>query len=209
MDDNDLPVNRTLAPAAPSAIDEIAEDMLHLLERVAALEQSNAEQAGRIDHVAQLVRETHVNLGRSIDTLRRDLLEERKALVNRAAVEAVTSGIVPLRIMLRSLNPEADARLLGQLGAVLGSLGGVLQTLGVREFEPAVGDLFDPAHMECIGYAEGTRGTVLEVCSPGYFAGDAVVRPAGVLIGDPSKPDLSGHAQTQTQSSSVETGEPR
>jgi molecular chaperone GrpE (heat shock protein) len=185
MTENEAP---NVSPAATvSGIEEIADDMLHLLERVAALEQRLAEQTARIEQVGQLVGEAHLNLGRSIEVLRRELLEERKAIVNGAAVQAITSGIVPLRTVARTLDPTTDAGVLGQVAAVLGSLGGMLQTLGIREFEPVVGERFDPARMECIGYTEGERGFVLGVCSPGYLAGDRVVRPAGVLIADPSK----------------------
>lgn len=167
-----------VAPPGSATVEEIAEDMLHVLERTAALEQGLARVA---DAVAAMDR----GLVRSVDTLRRELLDDRRSASSRLAFEALAGAAAPLRTLAHALSPRRDARMLNQVAAALATLEGALQTLGYREFTPAVGEPFDPARMECVGYAPGARGVVLAVCTPGYRVGETLARPAGVLIADP------------------------
>jgi hypothetical protein len=177
------------AGAGVETLEEIADDMLHLLERVAALEKRSVEIMSAVESVARSVQDTNVGLGRSLEATRRDLLEERKALAGRIAFGAVAGGLQSLRALVDSLDPAQDGRMLAQARSLISSLSGVVQSLGFSEFAPEVGVAFDPGRMECAGYADGEAGKVLAVCYPGYTAGETVVRAAGVRIADPAQRD--------------------
>jgi molecular chaperone GrpE (heat shock protein) len=79
-----------------------------------------------------------------------------------------------------------------QLKAVTTVLRTVLREMGYREFEVEPGETFDPTRMECVGYADGAPGVVINVIRSGFSAGDAIVRCAGVTIADPSRSRHAG-----------------
>jgi molecular chaperone GrpE (heat shock protein) len=176
---------REASATVPPEIVEIAEDMLQLLGRLAAVEQRQVELLARLDEVSRLIQETTAAQARALDALRRDLLGERSALAARATFTAVVPVLDSLRTMRQGLDPSRDELAYAQTTALSSSLSGLLQTLGFRPFEPAVGETFDPGRMECLGYAPGSPGLVTASLHPGYLAGSGVVRPAGVLIAPP------------------------
>lgn len=158
--------------ATAQILEELAEDMLQLRERLDRLETS--------------LRESVAGLARAVSAIHRDLLSERRALAARHAFDAVLPTLDSFRLMrqgLESAGTDADIR--AQLTGVILALTQLLQGLGFAEFEAEVGEKFDPARMQCAGYAEGEAGVVLAAVQPGYRAHDIVVRPAGVLIADP------------------------
>ena len=95
-----------------------------------------------------------------------------------------------LRTMRDRLTSKKEGKLRNQMDAALDRTVMLLQTLGFEEFQVGEGEPFNPEFMECVGYAEGTPGTVLSMRTSGYLTGGSVVRPAGVLVADPrvSKP---------------------
>jgi len=163
--------------AAADALEEIAEDLLDLLRRQRAMEEAQQELAARL-----------ATIERTLQALRRDLLEERKALAGRHAFDAVAPLVDSLRLTLAGLGEESDRTVRAPIAAVVGSLSNLLQGLGVVAFDVEAGEPFDALRMECLGYADGPPGVVIEMAQPGYRAGETVVRPAGVLIADPSRP---------------------
>src|SRR5262245_27807203 len=86
-------------PAAPPAavaaghLQELAEDMVDLLRRAKGIEAAQAETVSRLDRLEQAVREGLLQQARETDRLRRDLLDEHKALAARAAFEAVLPAL--------------------------------------------------------------------------------------------------------------------
>ncbi|HEX6862888.1 MAG TPA: nucleotide exchange factor GrpE, partial [Thermoanaerobaculia bacterium] len=108
----------------------------------------------------------------------------------------------------RSLDPGADGQLFAQVNGVVSALAGLLQGLGFHELVPEVGEPFDPATMECVGYAPGRPGVVLAGVHPGYRAHDVIVRPAGVLIADPTRIGEEGNDETPDIEPEIEREEP-
>lgn len=166
--------------------EELAEDMLELLRRVKSIEATSSEMSGRLEQVEQTLRDGSRLQTRETDALRRDLLGERKAANAVSVFNAVVPTLDSLRLMHTKLHQTKDARTRAQLYAVIEALAMVLRGLGFLEFQVEKGELFDPGRMECLGFGNGEPGIVLEVTRPGYQAYEAVIRPAGVLIGDPN-----------------------
>jgi molecular chaperone GrpE (heat shock protein) len=184
-------------------LEEIAEDMVHLLERLRSMEQAQQELADRIENVGEQVSAQMTATRRTLNALRRDLLEENKAQASRHAFDAIVPVLDSMRALLNGLDADEDTKTIAQLGAVTSALSNLLQGLGYDVFDAALGEPFDPARMECLGFAEGEPQTVLEAVRPGYRAGDTVVRPAGVRIAEPSlEEDVS-----DTEDDSSNTGE--
>ena len=84
---------------------------------------------------------------------------------------------------LASAGP-ADGALAGGVGLVHAELLGVLRRAGAQPIEPR-GERFDPTVHEAISTApaDGAQaGLVVEVVEKGYALGDAVIRPARVVV---------------------------
>jgi molecular chaperone GrpE (heat shock protein) len=174
-------------PAGTNAelFEELAEDMLELLRRVKSIEVTCLEMSGRLAQVEQTLRDGSRLQARETDALRRDLLADRKAANAVSVFTAVVPTLDSLRLMHTNLHQTKDARTRAQLYAVIEALSMVLRGLGFLEFRVEKGEVFDPGRMECLGFGKGEPGIVLEVTRPGYQAYEAVIRPVGVLIGDP------------------------
>nr|MDQ3806190.1 nucleotide exchange factor GrpE [Acidobacteriota bacterium] len=168
--------------------EEIAEDMLELLRRVKFIESAHAELLTRLERMEGALRDTSRQFALEFEALRRDLLGERKAMGALSVCHAVLPTLDSLRVMYARLHPSKDSRTRAQLDALIQTLGATLRGLGFLEFNAAQGEAFDPASMECLGFAEGQPGVVLSAARPGYRAGDAIVRPAGVVIAGPPRP---------------------
>lgn len=164
-------------------LEEIAEDMLHLLERLRSLEQSQVSLLARFEEVVTGQRET----ARELRRVREELLGERKATAVLSLFAGLVQRVDSVRGMLRELDPKEDARTVGQLTAVDDILTLMIRGLGFAEFRPEWGDTFDPHRMECVGYVTGEPDIVLEVVRAGYEAGGTVARPAHVRIAEPSR----------------------
>lgn len=168
-------------PHDSEQLEEIAEDMLHLLEGVRSLEQSQASLLARLEESIHAQRET----AREVRRVREELLAERKATAVLSLFTSLVQRMDSVRGMLKELDPREDSRTIEQLTAIDDILALMLRGLGFDEFHPERGDAFDPHRMECVGYALGDPDVVLEVVQAGYEAGGAIARPAHVRIADP------------------------
>jgi len=114
----------------------------------------------------------------------------------RAAREAAAAGERAKGGLVRELLPVVDnlERALGSAGEsehlaegvrlVHADLIAVLERNGIEQFDPS-GEPFDPSVHEALSTrpAEGARpGVVLDVVEKGYRSGDAVLRPARVVV---------------------------
>jgi molecular chaperone GrpE len=117
----------------------------------------------------------------------------RKRATRDTAVagERARSGVVKellavvdnLERALASANPE-EGHLAGGVQLVHSELLGVLSRNGVEQFDPA-GQKFDPAEHEALSLREqegSDPGIVLDVIEKGYRSGEAVLRPARVVV---------------------------
>ena len=164
--------------------EEIAEDMLELLRSVNAIERMQREVVQRLDQVETTLRDTARQYAREVDTLRRDLLGERKALSALSVFNSVLPMLDSLRAMRANLPRRKNTPVGQQLDALIQTLGTTLRSLGFVEFEVKKDEPFDPGRMECLGFASGRPGIVLQVVRPGYCTREVVVRPAGVIIAE-------------------------
>lgn len=163
-------------------IEEIADDMLHLMEKIKKIELKQDEQAEKIERLCQIIQETRQEHTIELDKLRRDLIEERKALSVRSVFNSILPTLDSLRIMRSGLSPQKNKRLHAQLNAVTSSLTNIIQGLGFIEFEVTEGSTFNPSLMECLGYSKGNPDCVVQIVRPGYKIKDTIIRPCGVII---------------------------
>ena len=187
------------APAVPEAIapvlEDLADDLLHLVKRVGAIEGRLTDMSTRVDELLQIARDQASVNARAVDAMRRDLLADRRTQAVRHAFDAVSPILDGLGAMQAALDPLSDDRLRAQLAAIMASLRSLLQGLGFVEFHAAAGEAFDPARMRVAGYAAGPADVVLASLHPGYLADGTVARPAGVLIADPTAASVRGRSE--------------
>lgn len=83
---------------------------------------------------------------------------------------------------LATANPEED-HLAEGVRLVHGELVNTLERNGIQAFDPA-GEPFDPTFHEALSTRPGENGAgvVLDVVEKGYKLGDAVIRPARVIV---------------------------
>lgn len=122
---------------------------------------------------------------RQLDTLRREMLGDRKWAAHTSALLVLVALTDQLDAMRAGLDPERDVRVLAQLDGIAATLTVAVRALGFEPFHAAVGEPFEPGRMECVGRAAGASGVVLRAARAGYRAGDVVLRVAGVVLADP------------------------
>jgi molecular chaperone GrpE len=104
--------------------------------------------------------------------------ERAKASLIRELLPVVDN----LERALATANPEED-HLAEGVRLVHVELVNTLERNGIKAFDPA-GEPFDPTVHEAISMREGENGSglVLDVVEKGYKLGDAVIRPARVVV---------------------------
>ena len=163
-------------------LEEVAEDMVHVLERLQSMEQVQRELANRIESMEKHLSTEMTDTRRTLNSMRRDLLEDNKTQVSRHAFDAIVPVLDSMRALADGLGTDEDAKIMAQLRAVISALSNLMQGLGYEQFEAVVGEPFDPARMECLDFVEGEPKIVLQAVRPGYRFGQTVMRPAGVWI---------------------------
>lgn len=160
------------------ALHELADDTLHVLQRMTAFER-------QLQELAAAISDSDARHHQLIEQLRQDSIGARRGLVVRSLFESVVTALDSLDILARAgaLDAEALQHQVQATGSVLQAL---LASQGFTRFEAAAGDAFQPARMQVVGYAEGPPGVVLRNVQPGYLVNETVIRPAGVLIADPT-----------------------
>src|SRR5262245_1717044 len=101
---------RDTGPSLEGGLEELTEDMLHVMERLAGIDQAQAAVKARLEEVQRAVREMSLSHGRGLDALRRELVGERKALAARSAFDAVVSALDSSRRMRHAIDPQVDER---------------------------------------------------------------------------------------------------
>ena len=188
------------APARPAppddALEEIAEDMEDVIQRLGRLERQSQETALAVTALRDIVAEHSSYQYRLVESVRNDLADSRKGLALRSVFDPTALALDQLEAILKGFDPEKEQAIYGQVSAATSTLSNLLQSFGFTRVAPDVGAPFDPARMQCLGYAQGQPGVVLQVLRPGYLAGEILIRPSGVLIADPEpKADASPASQ--------------
>ncbi len=142
---------------------EKADEYLELAKRTKADFENYRKRAAREAAAAQ---------DRGIAKLAKELLPAVDNLDR--AVQAVAS----------SESAEADGTLVSGIKLVHADVLAALQRAGIERYSPQ-GEPFDPQRHEAIAQmpVEGTEaGTIVEVYQQGYLLGEAVIRPARVVV---------------------------
>jgi len=191
-DSKDLPV--TPGGAAHIVLEELAEDMLRVLERLSRIEGGQAQTLSYFEQMAGNLTAGIASMNRVVEGVRRDFLAERKALAIRDVAGQVAPALESLSCMRDGLDADADSGVRSQLRSITTMLENLMTGMGLQPFTPRIGDPFDPQRMESAGYADGPQGAVIQVIHGGYLAGQVVLRPASVLLGksSPESPDSTG-----------------
>lgn len=180
----------TLDPKAGDVaehVEEIAEDMLVLMRRLQSIEETQRALQAHMERLQEGLSQGNRMISREIDTLRRDMIGDRKHVANTGVFNELIPMIDRLRTMHAHLDAKQDAGMIAQLEGVLETLATCLRRLGCGEFDVSVGEPFDPSRMECMECpADRERSVVLESMRPGYKLGDMVLRPVLVRLGAPT-----------------------
>ena len=181
-------------PSLPisDSLEELADDMLHLMRQVQGIEQRLADSTTRLERIEQSVNQSNIYFGQQLDKFRREIIGERKALSSLSILNAVLPTLDSLKSAFLTKSTEtanmADNSL---ILSIIDSLNRMLRNLGFTEFMAIHGDPFDPDYMECLGYSDGNSGIVLDIVRPGYKVENTIVRPVGVILADPLRKDNS------------------
>lgn len=166
-------------------LDELADDMLMLMKRVKSIEAQQSQLLQRLDQLDGSLGQIGAATEREFVKLRRELLGERKYIAQMSTFSAVVTSLERLRTVYEELDPRIDPVAVTQIDALIQTLATMLRALGFAEFEPEVGEAFDPTRMECVGYAAGSANRVVRCVRPGFSCGEQIVRPAAVIIASP------------------------
>lgn len=116
----------------------------------------------------------------------RELGEEKRAIASYAAQNA-SHDFLPvldnLRQAFEHVPPEQrELPWVKGIEYIVKQFEDVLAGHGIKRFN-ALGAAFDPARHEAVGEEVGEEGKVVREISPGYVAGEKVIRPARVIVG--------------------------
>lgn len=138
-------------------------------------------------------KEKYIRLYADFDNFRKRSAQELESANRAGKFEAVRALLGTLDDLERALG-FAQAKpedLIPGIKTVLENFARNLKSMGV-EAVPGVGAAFDPRIHEAIGAVEGDEGKVIHVYQQGFQYGDALVRPARVVVGNGVKEAESG-----------------
>jgi molecular chaperone GrpE len=162
-------------PAAEEEYDDAKEEAA---EEAASDAPDPAAEAARYLDLAQRTQAEFENFRKRAAREAAMAGERAKANLIRELLPVVDN----LERALATANPEED-HLAEGVRLVHVELVNTLERNGIKAFDPA-GEPFDPTVHEAISMREGENGSglVLDVVEKGYRLGDAVIRPARVVV---------------------------
>ena len=165
-------------------VEDAAGDEAEATAPAASAEQLLAEaEAKRDEYLADLQR-----VAADFDNYRKRALRDREAFAERAAERLVTKLIPVLDDLERALEAaehHEEAKVLAGVEMTKSALAAALASEGLVEIETA--GTFDPHVHEALltQPGEGAEpGSILQVVQKGYRLGDAVLRPARVVVAE-------------------------
>ena len=122
-------------------------------------------------------------------------VEEERALIARSASGHVLARLFPLiddlERAVEALPEDAPTSWAEGVSLILQNMRALVEAEGAIAFEPAPGDVFDPAQHEAVYYqptAEQPPGAVVSTIRVGYRTGDRVLRAAQVVVAREAEP---------------------
>ena len=168
-------------PAEPAGDQDPAAEQEYDDAKEEAAEEAASDPAADAARYLELAQRTQAELENYRKRATRDIAiagERVKAKLVRELLPVVDN----LERALATANPEED-HLADGVRLVHAELMSTLQRNGITAFDPA-GEPFDPNLHEALSTREGENGAglVLDVVEKGYKLGDAVIRPARVVV---------------------------
>ena len=171
------PASGIEAPSETIGSEQPAEDQRSDLER----------ERDELKAIAQRTQADFVNYKRWVDA--------ERTLIARSASGHVLARLFPLIDDLQravdALPEDAPTSWADGVSLILQNMRALVEAEGASAFEPAAGDVFDPAQHEAVYYeptADQTPGAVVSTISVGYRAGDRVLRAAQVVVAREAEP---------------------
>ena len=173
------------ADVVEGAAGDTAEVETEAATPAATLEQQLAEaEAKRDEYLADLQR-----LAADFDNYRKRAARDREAFAARAAERLVTKLIPVLDDLERALEAaehHEEAKVLAGVEMTKSALAAALASEGLVEID--TGGAFDPHVHEALltqpGEGGAEPGAIVQVVQKGYRLGDAVLRPARVVVAE-------------------------
>lgn len=132
-------------------------------------------------------------------------MEDERTLIARSASAQVLTRLFPLIDDLQravdGVPEDAPTSWTDGVSLILQNMRALVVTEGASAFEPAPGDVFDPAQHEAVYYeptAEQPPGVIVSTVSVGYRTGDRVLRPAQVAVAREPEPAADDEARIDT-----------
>lgn len=157
--------------AEPAEAEPVIEDPMTVLE----------QERDQFKALAQRTQADFLNYKRRID--------EERGLIARSATGHVLARLFPLiddlRRAVEALPEDAPASWAEGIALILQNMQALVEAEGVSAFEPAPGDVFDPAQHEALYYEPTTErppGSIVSTVRVGYRNSDRVLRPAQVVV---------------------------
>jgi molecular chaperone GrpE len=174
-----------VSPTVPTAEAEEAEPNGHDEQRLERDLDELTAKAQKADEYLELAQRTRADF----ENYRKRAAREAAAAQNRGVVKLVRELLPAVDNLDRAVdaiaaNGDGADELVSGIKLVHAEVIAALARAGVERFFPE-GERFDPEHHEAVAQqsVEGAEsGTVVEVYQRGYRLGDAVIRPARVLV---------------------------
>lgn len=169
--------------AQPEQAVEPAEDERPSEDQRSELERERDE----LKAIAQRTQADFVNYKRRV--------EEERTLIARSATGHVLARLFPLiddlQRAVEALPEDAPASWAEGVSLILANMRTLVEAEGASAFEPAPGEVFDPAQHEAVYYeptAAQPPGAVVSTVSVGYRTGERVLRAAQVVVAREAEP---------------------
>ena len=165
------PASEIEAPSEAIGSEQPAEDQRSELER----------ERDELKALAQRTQADFVNYKRRVD--------EERTLIARSASGHVLARLFPLiddlQRAVEALPDDAPTSWAEGVSLILANMRTLVEAEGADAFEPAPGEVFDPAQHEALYYeptAAQPPGAVVSTVRVGYRTGDRVLRAAQVIV---------------------------
>jgi molecular chaperone GrpE len=189
-DEHVVPAGEPESPVGPVAYeaDEPREDGAEHEQQLERDIEELTAKAEKADEYLELAKRTRADF----ENYRKRAAREAAGAQNRGVIKLVRELLPAVDNLDRALEavvktadaPSNGDELVSGIKLVHAELIAALARAGVERFDPE-GERFDPQCHEAVGQARidgAESGTIVEVYQRGYRLGDAVIRPARVLV---------------------------
>ena len=158
--------------ALQELIVELNNDIVFILEKMNAFENKFSSIEKKIEGVQQNFNQNYKNHQIEIDSLKRELIGERKTFINHSTFNSIVPVVDSLFIRLKNIDPVNEKILYNQTSGIIDLLNNILLNIGFEVFEAPINSEFNPQMMEIKGKVAGEKNKVIKIENFGYKAGE-------------------------------------